>query len=208
LRAGGLTIRIMRIIAGEHRGRKLVPPEGMRTTRPITDKVKETLFNKLFSLNLLPGEAGAQVADAFCGTGSLGIEALSRGAAGCVFIEQSRPALRGLRENLEAIGAGGQAQVIEGDGLLGTWLRAVPRGSLRVVFLDPPYELMRRVNTRQQIERLIAQAEPRLEPGGLVVLRGPAEDDAMPETVEALDGPMTDRFKHMAVHYYQKVPEE
>ncbi|MEO0586315.1 MAG: RsmD family RNA methyltransferase, partial [Planctomycetota bacterium] len=94
----------MRIIAGEHRGRRLVGPTDDRTTRPITDRVKEALFARLTAMGLFGDfEAGA-VADVFCGTGSLGLEALSRGARRCVFVDRDRSALDGLRENLEVLG--------------------------------------------------------------------------------------------------------
>ena len=78
----------MRIIAGTHRGRRLVAPEG-KTTRPMTDRVRENLFNILG-----PGAAdGAVVLDLFCGCGALGIEALSRGAASCTFVDTDRDAV-------------------------------------------------------------------------------------------------------------------
>jgi 16S rRNA (guanine(966)-N(2))-methyltransferase RsmD len=198
----------MRIIAGEFRGRKLVPPHGRETTRPITDKVKETLFNQLNSHGILPGEPGAHVADVFCGTGSLGLEALSRGAEHCIFVELSRQAGRGLKDNLASLGLAERCTVIEGDGLSSAWLDAVAARSLRVAFLDPPYALMRDERTRQQLQQITAATAPKLEPGGVIVLRGPAENDASPQAVEPLDGPLTYRFKHMAVHYFQKPPEE
>jgi len=198
----------MRIIAGEHRGRRLVPPPGMKPTRPVTDKVKETIFNKLESHALLAGDAAVHVADVFTGTGSLGLEALSRGAGRCVFVERSRPAIRGLRQNLESLGLTDRAEVVEADGLSGTWLRGIEPASLRLVFLDPPYALMRQATTRDQLRQITAAAEPALEPGGVLVLRGPAEDEAMPAAVRGLDGPVTDRYKRMAVHYYQKPFDE
>jgi len=218
---------VMRIIAGELRGRKLVPPEGRQTTRPITDKVKETLFNKLASSGILPasphdlepsGQSAARVVDVFSGTGSLGIEALSRGAAFCTFIELSRQARRGLKQNLAELGLTERARIIEGDGLIGTWLHGVRDGSIRALFLDPPYALMRDDRGRAQLNQLIARAATKLEPGGVITLRGPAEADAAPVRAERLEsgtnsagpppleGPVTDRFKHMAIHYYQKPP--
>jgi len=199
---------IMRIIAGELRGRKLVPPQGRETTRPITDKVKETLFNKLASHDILPGEAGAHVVDVFCGTGSLGLEALSRGAAHCTFVEVSRQARRGLERNLAEFGLEDRAQLVAGDGLIGAWLHSISDRSLRVIFLDPPYALVRDAQVRQQLNKLIAAAAGKLEPAGVIVLRAPAEDQVMPGETDALDGPMTDKFKHMALHYYQKPPGE
>jgi 16S rRNA (guanine966-N2)-methyltransferase len=205
----------MRIIAGEHRGRPLVPPQGQKTTRPITDKVKETVFNKLVARSLLgstpqdeaaDAPAATRVVDIFAGTGSMGLEALSRGATHCVFVERSRSALRGLGQNIDTLGLNERAEVIESDALAGAWLGAIRPRSLNVAFLDPPYDLMRRKNTRRQIVQLINTLAPKLVPAGVIVLRGPAENEAMPEPVSDLEGPVTDRFKHMAVYYYQAAP--
>ena len=88
----------MRIIAGEFRGRKLLPPQGQQT-RPITDRVKQSLFDIL-----APSIEGAVVFDCFAGTGSLGLEALSRGASRAVFFERDRSAVRLLQENIRALG--------------------------------------------------------------------------------------------------------
>ena len=84
----------MRVVAGELGGRKLVSPEGT-STRPTTDRAREAIFNALGSAGLIDG---ALVADLFAGTGAVGIEALSRGAAHCTFVERDRNALRALEE--------------------------------------------------------------------------------------------------------------
>lgn len=126
----------MRIIAGEYRHRKLLPPEG-QTTRPITDRVKLALFN------MLQGRfEGAMVADLFSGTGSLGLETLSRGAAYCWFAERDRDALDRLRQNIEALGCVDRVTIWTGDieQSLSSWLAQLP-GRLDMVFLDPPYAL-------------------------------------------------------------------
>jgi 16S rRNA (guanine966-N2)-methyltransferase len=197
----------MRIIAGELRGRRLVSPAGRDVTRPITDKVKETLFNKLYSAGILPGEQGARVADVFCGTGSLGLEAISRGAAHCLFVELSRQALRGLTENLENLEVTDRAQVVEADAMAGTWLTALSPDSLRVCFLDPPYAMMRQQKTRDGLTSLVSRLHDKLEPGGVAVLRAPADEQASPAEVPPLDGPLPLRFKHMALYFYQRAPE-
>ncbi|MEM6855146.1 MAG: RsmD family RNA methyltransferase, partial [Planctomycetota bacterium] len=88
----------MRIIAGQYRGRPLINPEDDLTTRPITDRVKENLFNRLQSLGLL---GYGRVLDIYCGTGSMGLEALSRGAEHCTFVDQSRDAIDKLEGNLD-----------------------------------------------------------------------------------------------------------
>ena len=90
----------MRVISGEFGGRRLVTPEG-DTTRPTTDKVRQAVFNSLASMGVLEG---AVVADLFDGSGALGIEAVSRGAEKCVFVERDRAALIALRENIATLG--------------------------------------------------------------------------------------------------------
>ena len=87
----------MRIVAGELRGRRISAPEG-NTTRPTTDMAREAIFNALVSMNAV---VGARILDLFAGSGALGIEALSRGALHCTFIERDRDALTSLQENLK-----------------------------------------------------------------------------------------------------------
>ena len=122
----------MRVVAGELRGRKIQAPEG-KTTRPTTDMAREATFNALGSLDVV---VGARVVDAFAGSGALGIEAISRGAAHCTFIERDRAAVEVLRENLETLGITGRATVIRGDVM--TSLRNVTDATL--LLADPPYE--------------------------------------------------------------------
>jgi 16S rRNA (guanine966-N2)-methyltransferase len=127
----------MRIVAGRHRGRRLLAPPG-ETVRPTSDRAREALFN-IVSHGKFAGAgvpfAQKAVLDAFAGTGALGLEALSRGAAGAVFIEQDREALAILRKNIEALGEGARARVVPGDAT------RPPRATsaCAVVFLDPPY---------------------------------------------------------------------
>jgi 16S rRNA (guanine966-N2)-methyltransferase len=121
----------MRVVAGELRGRRIVAPAG-ESTRPTTDKVREAVFNALGSQGVL---VDAHVADLYAGSGALGIEALSRGAAHCVFVERDRNALRALRENLSTLGLDDRSRVVTGDVL------AVAASVVAdVVFADPPYE--------------------------------------------------------------------
>ena len=120
----------MRVVAGELGGRKLVAPDGT-STRPTTDRVREAVFNALGSAGLIDG---AIVADLFAGTGAVGIEALSRGAARCTFVERDRNALRALEENIDTLGLGDRSRVMRSD--------AMPAASIDVdiVFADPPYD--------------------------------------------------------------------
>jgi 16S rRNA (guanine966-N2)-methyltransferase len=118
----------VRVIAGEHRGRRLEVPRGT-SVRPTSDRVREALFS------ILGDVGGARVLDLFAGSGALGIEALSRGAGGAVFVENDPRALAALRANVEAIGGSG-AEVVRADAL--SWLRRGGR-TFDLLFLDPPY---------------------------------------------------------------------
>lgn len=120
----------MRVITGTARGRKLKDLPGL-DTRPTTDKVKESIFNIIqFDIE------GRRVLDLFAGTGQLGIEALSRGAEGCVFVDQSREAVKVVKENLEHTGFTRQSRVQQGDGV--SFLTSC-REKFALAFLDPPY---------------------------------------------------------------------
>lgn len=122
----------MRIVAGEWRGRKISAPEG-DGTRPTADRTRETLFSMLVSR--LGSFEGLAVADLFAGSGALGLEALSRGAASCVFVEQAPPAIRALRQNISALRAQGRCDVRASSVLsLGP-----ARQPLDLILLDPPY---------------------------------------------------------------------
>lgn len=123
----------MRVISGEFGGRRLVTPEG-DTTRPTTDKVRQAVFNSLASMGVLEG---AVVADLFAGSGALGIEAVSRGAEKCVFVERDRAALIALRENIATLGIEDRCTVHGTDVL--AWVPAMR--NVDVAFIDPPYAL-------------------------------------------------------------------
>jgi 16S rRNA (guanine966-N2)-methyltransferase len=126
------TIGGVRVVAGSSRGRTLVAPEG-QLTRPTSDRVREATFNALVSLDAVDG---ADVLDLFAGSGALGIEALSRGAASCTFVEHDRRALAAIRANLDATGLGDRATVVGGDAL-----RFLDHGTspATLVLADPPY---------------------------------------------------------------------
>lgn len=128
----------MRIVAGTARGRSLVAPDG-DTTRPTSDRVREAVFNALFSLD--DPVDGAQVVDLFAGTGALGLEAISRGAAHVTFVERDGRALAALERNVRGTGAPREAvEVVRADAL--GWLGArADRGAapFDVALVDPPY---------------------------------------------------------------------
>ena len=156
----------MRIIAGLCRGRHILPAPG-RTTRPITDRVKESLFA------LLADQVrGAVVADLFAGTGSLGLEALSRQAEFCIFVESDRPALRLLKQNIENLGFQAKAKVTSKNAWHFTkWLRIAK--PIDLVFVDPPYLDSRCSTPESRLGRLLSElSKPgTLNEKAIVVLR-------------------------------------
>ena len=122
----------MRIIAGEWRARVIESPPGL-TTRPTADRVRETLFSMLASR--LGSLEGLRVADLFAGSGALGLEALSRGAAHATFVENSRQTSAVIRRNAEKLGATDRVHILGGSAL------ALPRSDpFDLIFADPPYE--------------------------------------------------------------------
>jgi 16S rRNA (guanine(966)-N(2))-methyltransferase RsmD len=120
----------MRVIAGEFRSRVLKSVPGLEV-RPTPDRLREALFNVL-----APEIEGAVFLDAYAGSGSVGIEAISRGAARAIFVEKDRDAVGVIRENLKSLGIEGRADVVVGRALV-----ALPKYKADIVFLDPPYPL-------------------------------------------------------------------
>jgi 16S rRNA (guanine966-N2)-methyltransferase len=127
----------MRIVAGSLRGRALVAPADC-AVRPTSDKVREAIFNILAHGTPDFSFTGVRALDLFAGTGALGLEAISRGAAFCLFVEEDAVARGLIRRNIEALGLTGVTKVFRRDATnLGP---AGNRGGFRLVFLDPPYE--------------------------------------------------------------------
>ena len=159
----------MRIIAGEFRGRKLLPPEG-DATRPITDRVKQSLFDIL-----TPHIEGARVYDLFAGTGSMGLESLSRGAAHTTFFEADRSALERLKKNIASLKVDSRSTIIPGD-LFKWFSTTTPTERAHLIFLDPPYRFL---NDHPDKLRQLAQSisSTHLADNGLVVFRHDANDE-------------------------------
>jgi len=168
----------MRIIAGQFRSRVILPPEDDRTTRPITDRVKQSLFDVV-----TPLLEDAVVYDCFAGTGSMGLESLSRGAKRAVFFEADRSALGRLKKNIASLGVEASSTVVSGDLLKYFQTAATPAEGAALIFLDPPYRFL-----REQPERLVTLAEKlagHLSAEGWVVFRHDAADQlALPPLVQ------------------------
>lgn len=138
----------MRVIAGTHRGRKLRAPEG-RGTRPMLARVREAIFNRL-----APWMPGGRVLDLFAGTGSLGIEALSRGAAFARFVERGAPAKEALAENLQSFQLEEQSEVLSADALSEA---AAEPGPWDIILFDPPYPLLDAIDGRAELVEVAAR---------------------------------------------------
>jgi 16S rRNA (guanine966-N2)-methyltransferase len=154
---------LMRVIAGTYRSRILKSLKGL-ALRPTSDRLRETLFNVLG-----PAIAGARFVDIFAGTGAVGIEALSRGAAEVVFIEKHPPAVALIRKNLESLGVRSGATVLGADALRGleklTAKHAPDDPPFDFVFLDPPYAA---AEEYERVLRVLGSATC-LAPGSVVI---------------------------------------
>jgi 16S rRNA (guanine(966)-N(2))-methyltransferase RsmD len=157
----------MRIISGEFRRRVLHTPPDATITRPIPDRVKESLFA------LLRGHfENAEVLDCFAGTGAIGLEALSRGARRVVFVEQSRQVAGILQKNVDMLGVSRRSEVVIGDALgIGALARA--GRPLNLAFLDPPYPLMEDPLMFKRVMGQLSAVIDLLAPDGYAVLRTP-----------------------------------
>ncbi|MEM1330545.1 MAG: RsmD family RNA methyltransferase [Planctomycetota bacterium] len=185
----------MRIVGGRLKRRKLRPPPASAETRPIPDRVKESLFN------LLRGHfEGATVVDGFAGTGTIGLEAISRGATRVIFLERDKRTARVLEQNLTELGVLDKGEIVTADALGPAALARIPQDT-HLVFFDPPYAMVRDPGqwprVRAQFERLIE----RLDDTGFAMLRtpwpavqliaaqhdsGPADHQGGPEAAEPL----------------------
>lgn len=158
----------MRIIAGTKARMTLLPPRD-KTTRPITDRVKESLFS-ILAEHL----DQACVADLFCGTGSLGLEALSRGAARAIMVDSDLDALKRLRENITRLNFEKQTSVFR----LNAFKSGIPDkvknkiiDSCSLVFVDPPYALSRETTPESDLGRLMIKLGSQVAPQAIIVVR-------------------------------------
>jgi 16S rRNA (guanine966-N2)-methyltransferase len=164
----------MRIIAGEFKGRRLATPT-WTGVRPTSDKLRETLFNIL-----APRIEGARVVDGFAGTGAIGLEALSRGAAHVLFIERDRRAAALIARNSSACGVEGRYTIECGD--VATVLRRGHDAAFDLILLDPPYDHV-------GVADVLRAAADRVTAGGLVMLERATrrEPDVPPMLVRTRD---------------------
>ncbi len=192
----------MRVIAGEARGRKLHAPPGSRV-RPILDRVKVALFSLLEARGFL---AGARVLDLYAGAGSLGIEALSRGAASAVFVESDPRVVAFLQKNLEATGLapGADTRRATVAEVLDSLIEDDARFEL--IFFDPPFAESARAELGEVAEEM-TRACGLLAPEGLVLLRCERKID-VPERVGELTLVERRRWGRNAVAFYAAAEQE
>ncbi|CAN5353960.1 16S rRNA (guanine(966)-N(2))-methyltransferase RsmD [soil metagenome] len=172
----------MRIVSGQYRGKAIATPPGDKT-RPTSDRARQAVFNILEHAAWAPELHGARVIDLFAGSGALGLEAISRGAAFCLFVETDDAARGAIRENVDAFGLFGQTRVHRRDATdLG--LRPASAGApFTIAFLDPPYA---KGLGEKAMGELVAGGW--LAPGAIVMFeRGRDELDPTPEGFERLD---------------------
>lgn len=184
------------IVGGEHRSRVLETPGGTGVTRPMTGRVKESVFN------ILRGWfEGAVVLDLFAGVGTMGLEALSRGARLAVFVERDRAVHDCLLRNIEALGVGDRARALQSDALAPSVLAALPE-PVDLAFVDPPYPVAEQASGRRKILEQCARLRPAMRDRGWLVLRLPYELGPGERELPGFDGPEVRSFGDMHVHLY------
>jgi 16S rRNA (guanine(966)-N(2))-methyltransferase RsmD len=163
----------MRIIAGSKRGMNLFSPPG-RDSRPITDRVKQSLYDVLQNYDL---PADKTVADIFAGVGSLGLEALSRGAIFVTFVEQNPQITPVLKQNIEKAGFAGQSKIVKTDAFSVIWPmdaehpQSAPADKYDLAFVDPPYVDSANTQAGSPLATLLTRLSQRISAGGFVIVR-------------------------------------
>jgi len=157
----------MRIIAGTKKGMKLLSPK-TQISRPITDRVKESLFSVLYKYDL---PEDARVADLFCGVGSLGLEALSRGAQFVTFVEKDPRIIAVLNKNIEKAGFVKESKAIRANAFSIGAIVASGMEKYGLVFVDPPYAAARNVQTDSLLGGLLGLLDEQVTANGIVIVR-------------------------------------
>lgn len=183
---------ILRVISGKAKGRKLKVPAGWNI-RPTPDRVKESLFNILMGII-----EGARFLDLFAGTGNVGIEALSRGAAGAVFVENNSRHVKVIEENLAITGLGERARVIKSGVEPALKKLAAENLKFDIVFMDPPYH----TDLAEKALLLLAESDLVGE-NGLVIVESSSLKD-MPERVGDLFISRREKYGDTVLTFYAK----
>ncbi len=195
----------MRIIAGQYRGRIIAAPAG-KNTRPILDRAKTVLFDILGHYLAEPGRLPPlAVLDLFAGSGALGLEALSRGASYCLFVEQHRPTAALIRKNLDDLKIIDTARVIEGPAETSLFPSPPEQSGVDrygLIFIDPPYRLLAGPKPGAEMRTLLDRLpnEPTIGPDALIVVRHAFRPTELPDLAPLCEyrrrdvGTMTLRF--------------
>ena len=157
----------MRIIAGTKRGLKLASPKTY-DSRPYTDRVKESLFSVLYKFDLIEQRS---VADVFSGVGSMGLEALSRGAAFATFVDKDPKTIAVLKQNIEKAGFTDKSKVIRTNAFKTGALVDFDAEKHSIIFVDPPYPLSRNVGPGSQLASLMDVLPEQVAADGIVIVR-------------------------------------
>jgi len=190
----------MRVIAGLHRSRKLLAPKDASTTRPITDRVKTSLFDRLAAAGLFEGECA--VLDLFAGTGSLGIEALSRGATHCTFVERDKPILKLLAQNLDLLNLRPQSTVVPADAMGHGLVPRLWHKPYHLIFCDPPYVLTTEAEACAKVTEQMARLAEVAAPGAWMTLRTSEHAEGLASA--GWDGPTQWGYGSMTVWVYRR----
>lgn len=182
----------MRIITGIAKGRAIKAPEG-QNTRPTSDRVKESLYN-IISKKI----NGARVLDLFSGTGNLGLEALSRGAENCTFIEKNNDTYKILAYNIENLGFAANSELYKGDAfnILGTLQRN--KKKYDIIFLDPPYGMGLIEKSINEINKLML-----LEENGIIISESD-EKDSVPENIVDIKVYRIEKYGRTKIYFWNK----
>jgi len=185
----------MRIIGGELKRRKLRSPPASSETRPLPDRVRESIFT------LLRGHwEGASVFDGYAGVGSFGLEAVSRGATRVVMVERDKHVARVLGQSIDDLGVADRAEVLQADALGPMAIARCPN-PVHLAFLDPPFKQAQDEAGWDRIRAQMAKLVRLLDEGGFVMVRTPWPFDA-DLAIEGAEGPETHVYKRSAVHLY------
>jgi 16S rRNA (guanine966-N2)-methyltransferase len=179
---------MLRIIGGEYRSRVLATPHGKDQTRPMGARTKEAIFN------LLRGWfEEANVLDLFAGVGTMGLEAVSRGAARVVMVERDKHVFQLLQANVRSLGCGSRAIPVLADALGPVAVASAP-APVDIVFMDPPFPMMREEVGLARVKAQVAACVPVLKPSAFIVVRSPDEPVPAEWSIPGLAGP--------EVHHY------
>ena len=193
---------MLKIIAGEYRSRQLLSPEDDSTSRPYGSRVKESLFN------LLRGWfEGTTVIDLFAGVGTMGLEAVSRGAARVYMVERNRDIHQLLKQNIETLGCGDRAEAVLADALGPFALQKAPRPA-DMIFVDPPYDLMSQASSRARVIEQVSRCRELMGNVGFLVLRSPVGPSEADLSIHGFLGPEVHKYGNdMFVLLYAPSPD-